>query len=82
MRKPTNKENVEVNVNKNTDENEIYKNKIKIERIRIDKSIKTQINRHIHTKHTGKQLLYHADTKHTHKQAQLIIVVATTKYYT
>ena len=43
-------------VNKNTDENEIYKNKI--ERERIDKSIKTQVNRHIHTKHTGKQLLY------------------------
>ena len=28
------------------------------ERERIDKSIKTQVNRHIHTKHTGKQLLY------------------------
>ena len=28
----TNKENVEVNVNKNTDENEIYKNKIERER--------------------------------------------------
>ena len=30
--KETNKENVEVNVNKNTDENEIYKSKIKRER--------------------------------------------------
>ena len=29
--KETNKENVEVNVNKNTDENEIYKNKIETE---------------------------------------------------
>ena len=47
--KETNKENVEVNVNKNTDKNEIYKNKI--EREIIDKSIKTQVNRHIHTKH-------------------------------
>ena len=56
--KDTNKENVEVNVNKNTDKNEIYKNKIEGDRIRIDKSIKTQVNRHIHTKHTGKQLLY------------------------
>ena len=26
------------------------------ERERVDKSIKTQVNRHIHTKHTGKQL--------------------------
>ena len=52
--KPTKKENIEVNVNKNTVENEIYK----IKRERIDKSIKTQVNRHIHTKHTGKQLLY------------------------
>ena len=68
IRKPRNKENVEVNINKNTDENEIYKNKIKRHRHRdrkrqknrerIDKSIKTQVNRHIHTKHTGKQLLY------------------------
>ena len=47
--KETNKENVEVNVNKNTDENEIYKNKI--ERIRTDKSLKTLVNRHIHIKH-------------------------------
>ena len=45
--KETNKENVEVNVNKNTDENEIYKNKTE----RINKSIKTQVNRHSHTKH-------------------------------
>ncbi len=56
--KETSKENVKVNVNKNTDENEIYKNKREGERERIDKSIKTQVNRHIHTKHTGKQLLY------------------------
>ena len=28
------------------------------ERERVDKSIKTQVNRNIHTKHTGKQLLY------------------------
>ena len=41
------KENMKVNVNKNTVENEIYK----IKRERIDKSIKTQVNRHIHTKH-------------------------------
>ena len=58
MRKPTQNENVEVNVNKNIDENGIYKNKIKRQRVRIDKSIKTQVNRHSHTKHTGKQLLY------------------------
>ena len=57
IRKPTKKENVEVNVNKNTDESGIYKNKER-EGVRIDKSIKTQANRHIHTKHTGKQLLY------------------------
>ena len=31
IRKPTKKENVEVNVNKNTDENGIYKNKMKRE---------------------------------------------------
>ena len=58
MRKPPQKENVEANVNKNTDENGIYKNRIKRQRVRIDKSIKTQVNRHIHTKHAGKQLLY------------------------
>ena len=60
-RKPTKKENVEANVNfKNPDENGIYNNKIEWERerIKIDKSIKTRVNRHIHTKHTGKQLLY------------------------
>ena len=40
------------------------------ERERIDKSIKTQVNRHIHTKHTGKQLLYshktHTETGTAH----------------
>ena len=30
----------------------------KTDRERIDTSIKTQVNRHIHAKHTGKQLLY------------------------
>ena len=43
------KENIEVNVNKNTDENEMYKER---------EGEWTQVNRHIHTKHTGKQLLY------------------------
>ena len=57
--KETSKENVKVNVNKNTDENEIYINKIERLRLRMDKSIKTQVNRHIHTKHTGKQLYSH-----------------------
>ena len=56
IRKPTKKEYVEINVNKSIDENEIYKSKR--ERERVDKSIKTQVNRNIHTKHTGKQLLY------------------------
>ena len=49
IRKPTKKEYVEINVNKNIDENEIYKSKR--ERERVDKSIKTQVNRNIHTKH-------------------------------
>ena len=46
-------------------------------RIRIDKSIKTQVN----TLNTQVNSCC-AHTKHTQKQAQLLINVATTKYYT
>ena len=55
IRKPTKKEYVEINVNKNIDENEIYKSKRERE---SRQTYKEQVNRHIHTKHTGKQLLY------------------------
>ena len=58
-------QNGKVNVNKNTDENEITKTKqnkqtttTKHNRMRIDKSITTQANRHTETKRTGKRTLY------------------------
>ena len=38
---------------------EYIKIKTERERVRINKSIKTQVNRHIHTKHTGKQFYSH-----------------------
>ena len=66
-RKPTKKENVEGGVNKNTSENEIYVKKERRRRRRRDQSIKTQVNRHIHTKRTVNSCCTHS--KHTQKQA-------------